>query len=556
MVFSRPQTRWLGCSVLVTWLYAIVPLIQAFRDDFVVDSDARQHVFWMARFLDPGLFPNDWIADYHQSVAPVGYALLYRLAAAVGIEPFAFNKLLPPVLATIAIGFVFRFCREIGLSLARAFLATVLLNQALWIRYDIVTGTARSFIYPLLALFLFHLARKEAIGIAGAIVLQGLFYPQCVLVACGTLVLRIFRSWRKGRSEAIASYLLGMVAGVLVLLPYVLQGTPFDPAIDAATARQMPEFLPGGRVEFFHANAIEFLLWGKRSGLLPRIDRVSVWLWLGVLLPVSLWRARWQGQTAAPAARRERLGILSDVAIASVGVFGLAHLVLFRIHHPSRYTMHSLLMVLAIAAAIWLAPKLGRARSWLQRRIGAYGAIAIFTALLAIVPPLAYGYRFKYKQGPAPELYTFLQAQPPATMTASLSRLGNDLPSHARRGILASPMYAIPYHVGYYREIQNRVAATLAAQYTTDPAVLARVVRQYGIDFFLLDRDAFAPNYLTGGDRRWLRPFAGWQQAADSRQAGSSPSALERQRNHCVAIAGETWELLDAACATGEPRRR
>ena len=67
----------LGFAVVCSWL----ALKEAFSSQWVVQDDARQHVFWMLRYLDPELFPQDLIADYFQSVAPVGYTSLYKLAA-------------------------------------------------------------------------------------------------------------------------------------------------------------------------------------------------------------------------------------------------------------------------------------------------------------------------------------------------------------------------------------------------------------------------------------------------------------------------------------------
>jgi len=536
-----PSRRWLALSLAITLAYAIVPLGQAFRGEFVVDSDARQHVFWMARFLDPGLFPNDWIADYHQFVAPWGYAQLYRLAAIAGIEPFTLNKLLPPILAAIAAFYVFRCCRAIGSSPPAAFLATLLLNQTIWMRYDITTGTARSFIYPLFAAFLFYFARRQAIGVAIAIALQGLFYPQGVLIACGTVGLGWLRAaWRAralpdGRTTAIA--VAGLAAGFCVLLPYALRSSPFGPAIDAATARQMLEFLPGGRVDFFHENPIEFFLYGKRSGMFPKLDWTPAWIWFGALLPIARWRK------FKLDADRHKLGILADVAIASIGLFAVAHLMLFRIHHPSRYTMHSLLVVLAIAASVWVAPILRRVRNGLQRRIGRRGAIAVLAAIAIVIPAAGHEYHFKYRQGKAPALYEYLKTQPRDAMTATLSRLGNGIPSHAQRSVLASVMFAMPYHVGYYDEISRRIEATIAAQYTTDPQVLADTIERYDIDFWLLDRDAFSPDYLTANE--WLRPFA----AREAAIARAGRTVLEASRDRCTVAAGERWQLVDAACA-------
>ena len=74
---SRNQVIfWFTLSITLVVTYAILGLQQAFGSEYVVQDDARQHVFWMARFLDTNLFPNDFIADYFQSVAPVGYSTL------------------------------------------------------------------------------------------------------------------------------------------------------------------------------------------------------------------------------------------------------------------------------------------------------------------------------------------------------------------------------------------------------------------------------------------------------------------------------------------------
>src|SRR3712207_5796362 len=78
---------WFSLSLTFAAIFALWGLKQGFSSEYVVQDDARQHVFWMQRFLDPTLFPNDLIADYFQSVAPSGYIAVYRLMAALGINP-------------------------------------------------------------------------------------------------------------------------------------------------------------------------------------------------------------------------------------------------------------------------------------------------------------------------------------------------------------------------------------------------------------------------------------------------------------------------------------
>ena len=98
----------LWLSIALFFPYAVASLHRALASPYVVQDDARQHVFWAYRFVDPGLFPGDLIADYFQAVAPLGYSMLYEAAAAAGIEPLLLSKLLPVALGLIATWYCYR----------------------------------------------------------------------------------------------------------------------------------------------------------------------------------------------------------------------------------------------------------------------------------------------------------------------------------------------------------------------------------------------------------------------------------------------------------------
>ena len=70
-------------------------------DPLVVQDDARQHVFWMQRLVDPSLLQDDLFADYFASQAPPGFVLLYR-GLLLFANPLTASKLLPPVLGLLA----------------------------------------------------------------------------------------------------------------------------------------------------------------------------------------------------------------------------------------------------------------------------------------------------------------------------------------------------------------------------------------------------------------------------------------------------------------------
>ncbi|NJN30140.1 MAG: hypothetical protein HC824_06635 [Synechococcales cyanobacterium RM1_1_8] len=249
---------------------------QAFSAPFVIQDDARQHIFWMRRFLDPELFPNDLIADYFESVAPAGYSLLYRIAALLGFDPILFSKLLPLGLSLIAVSYCFGLSLTIFPLPVAAFSSALLLAQSLCFTDTLVSGIQKAFIYPFVCAFLYYLAQRRWLGTVISLVLLGGFYPQMVLIAAGTLALQLLVwqrqkwGWRLGWTGDRQTWrisLLGLGTAFAVLLPYALGDSGYGPVVSADQARQMPEFFKGGRARYFRDDNPGEYWFGGRSGL-------------------------------------------------------------------------------------------------------------------------------------------------------------------------------------------------------------------------------------------------------------------------------------------------
>ena len=200
---SALRRFWLIISLFFAALYSCLGLLQAFRGEYIVQDDVRQHVFWMWRFVDPDLLVNDLITDYFESVAPAGYHALNRVMAALGIHPLLFCKILPPILGFILTIYGFLLCLEIMPIPAIAFVSTVIFNQSLWMEGDLGSGTPRAFIFPLLLPFLYYLLcwnekhwKRTAIACSGIIILEGLFYQPMVLISLAILGWRLLQ-WDK-----------------------------------------------------------------------------------------------------------------------------------------------------------------------------------------------------------------------------------------------------------------------------------------------------------------------------------------------------------------------
>ncbi|NJK39958.1 MAG: hypothetical protein HC920_21035 [Oscillatoriales cyanobacterium SM2_3_0] len=557
---DRTQHIWLSLSLVFAVIYGLLSLKQAFAQANLVQDDARQHIFWMLRFIDPGLFPGDLIADYFQSVAPAGYTAVYQLGAWWGVNPLVFCRILPPILAIISTGYFFYFCLEILPIPLTGFIGSLILNQVIWLKDDVASGTPRAFIYPIFIAFLYYLLRNSRVGVGIAVLLMGLFYPQYVFVACGILILRLF-VWKSGLLQLTSQRTdlqisgLGLVGGILVLLPYALHTSEFGPTINRAQAMQSLEFFPNGRSMFFHADPFDFWLTGRRSGMFPKSLLTPVTQSAGLLLPILLIF-----RNAFPLSHQinSKIWVLFQLLISAVFMFFMAHAWLFKLHLPSRYTGLSFRIIMATATAIALTLIIDGLFKWIESQKNSVQNLKRFNTFLAgglisgILISLLFYPSFvpffplvKYRVGEMTGLYSFFQQQPKDIMIASLSGEVNQLPTFARRSILVGREYTIPYHLGYYRQLNQRTLDLLRAHYTPDLTGLKNFIQTYGIDFFLIEQSAFTPDFFEHND--WILEFPPGQTAFKQIQTGKFP-ALSTRMNQCLALHYRHFFVVDGAC--------
>ncbi len=561
----HPRVRWwLGLTLLYSTLIAVLIGDSISGNPYALADDARQHVFWMLRFTDPALFANDWIADYYQSVSPIGYIWLYRLAALVGLSPLLLCKLLPPVLIVLTAGITFFTVLELSALPAAGFAASALLTQSVEYTGTVASGTSKAFVYGLMLLFIYAWLRKSLVWSWSAIALQGMFYPQTVLLTAGLLVLGLVER-RQGRwrlSPDRQRWWLtggGLIIATLVILYYALSTSQFGPTMTAAEALTMPEFFRGGRTNFFQTTWLDALLYG-RGGLRLDTAMTPVTNLLGLLLPLMI---RWPRRFPLAPSIRPEIDLLPKLVVTAVFWFVAAHALLFKLYLPSRYTGRFLLIVFVlaggIATVVLIESLLRGAIALLQltatgratRRSGLASlptALAGALALLVVLYPLTMpGYpSTSMVRGNAPELYTFLATTPKESLVASLSVETSNIPSFSQRAVLLSSEIAIPYHAGYYEEIRQRAKALIAAQYSADPQVVTAFIERYGVTHWLLETTAFDVHALNRD--RWVQqyqPEAG--QATTVLANGQSP-LLQTLGDRCVTFQTPQHTVLDARC--------
>ncbi|MGB3514142.1 MAG: hypothetical protein WBA93_34030 [Microcoleaceae cyanobacterium] len=552
---ATPIRFWFYLSLGFAVICGILGIIPAFSSEYVVQDDARSHVFWMARFLNPQLFPQDIIADYFQSVAPAGYTYFYQLFSVIGIQPLLLNKLLPIILGLITTAYCFGVVMEILPVPLAGFLSTLFLNQNLWLKDDLISATPRAFFYPLFLAFLYYFLRLSWLGVGLAIALIGLFYPQGVLLCVAVLVLDFLRFRNRQKFIILA---IGCCTAFFVLLPYALNASEYSPIITLAEAQKLPEFWPGGRASFFSDNSFDFWLTGDRSGIIPPEWLSKFFLppqvWAGLLLLIFL------SSNYFPQAKKvtHKIILLPELALASTGIFLAAHFFLFRLHHPSRYSQHSLRIIMAIAGGIAFTLMIDFVRQKFHllnhpskiKSVGKIQTISIYIVLtlLLLYPALTNNFPVtNYVVGKVPQLYEYLAKQPPDIRIASLALEANNIPTFAKRSILVGSEYALPYHQGYYAEIKRRASDLIQAQYSPNFELVKNFIRKYEIDFWLLDSQALTLEYVSKNHRiAQLNAIAAAEVKIKMRN-GNIPVLLSLLKS-CQVLDINDLVLLDAKC--------
>ena len=555
-IYARRSLFWLSLGLFFSLAYSLLALRKAFDGDYIVQDDARQHVFWMSRFIDPELFPNDLIADYYQSIAPWGYKNLYRLAASIGIEPLVFNKFVPTIVGLVMTTYCFAVSLELLPIPFGAYVTTLLFNQNIWVQGSIISGTARDFIYPLFFVFIYYWLRRSLWGVCIALVLVSWFYPSSVLIFAGVLFLQLWRfdgyipRLCKDKQVYLFSC-IGMAVAFVALLPYVLSASEYGPTVTLEQARSLPEFIAGGRAGFFlDDDPWRFWFNASRTGIkLPSALRPQL-AYAGLLLPFLL---RFPLKFPSIAKINPKVTYLRDILIVSFGLFFAAHALLFRLYLPSRYTSRSLKVTIVLAAGIALMLILDAVRNWainnqsVVKSMVAWAAIAILLVSLIGFPITRSNFtNTGYRTGEHPELYRFFQQQPKDIVIASLTSEANLIPSFTKRSVLVAEEYAIPYHWGYYKPLRQRAVDLIEAQYTSDRTTVKDFIDRYGIDFWLIERSSFTPEYLEGS--RWFsdRPSVTPKAIANLRQG--KVGVVASLQESCAVFEDPRYIVLDTKC--------
>lgn len=542
---------WVGQGLIL--LAGVAHIVKGFSDPFLISDDGRQHIFWMARFLDARFFQDDLIADYFSSLVPAMVRWLYEAAAYAGLDPQVLEKLLPLPVALISGWLFFRVARRITRHPTALLFAILLFGQMLWSDDSVPSGTPRAFAYLLLAGFMDGvLSRRHWQSLLFLGLHLGL-YPVLLpltLAAYG-LYLATDAGWRIRLSRDIGAWTV-LIAGALMTVYLAAAPQSFGSLIDGAAAQTMHEFGDDGRLAFFHANPALRWLFGSTSGLLPGpIFRASPFMWMGFALPFLMRRRR---RSEVMSSLQPDVRLLACFAVAGVAVFLLSSLALFQLYLPSRYPHYAWQIVMPLAGGVVLAHLLeqltirGRHRELFSSGrmpvgLAMIGAVAFIWAPSPLVTEFP---RSVYARGGDPALYAFLKRQPDDIVAAGIAEEMDNIPAFTARSVLTSREASIPLVPAYYDRLRERTSDLAAALYATDPAVVAAFIGKYRVTHFFLEAGTYAPGYLTPKKKDWVRSV-GWTEARVA-ELGHGAFVMAALAEACTAAVTNLGRVVDAKC--------
>jgi len=336
-------------------------------EPYSIQDDFR-NFYWMHRFEDASLFPDDPFIGgsiVGGQVGPInlvvdisrpGYGLLFYLGSGL-FDIVTLHKLLVFPLMLVSVFYLFRIGELLrgsgtGFALAMAF---VVLNLASRSDISVASGLPRSFAAPILLGLVYYLMQERTKSALIVLVISSLIYLPVFLLGAVTYGLAALEPadnrWRfRIRWRRIAWLIALFVAAALLLSPLVIGRISnllhaFMERADGSTSILAdPGYSSGGRW-----NLITVFPFLGLGGLFSKIG--GFWQSLSlVVLSLALW-------IQVPQAVGKYPRTLKNLFVASFLLFGLAwfFVLIFSsltLYFPSRYTRISLFLVFLIFAVV------------------------------------------------------------------------------------------------------------------------------------------------------------------------------------------------------------
>jgi hypothetical protein len=473
------------------------------RTDLFYD-DASQHIFWLYRYADPELFPNDLSVAYFMTSAYWGYRALYATIAPLA-DALQASEWIAVLLLAASAFFVWRSAaKSANGTVTYALLAVLALTVLLPLssQRDFLPATAfqRAFALPLLLMTLWALVSGRYIWVGVSWLAAAAIYP-VVLPVQGLTAIAVFARDLITTRRMPASWLANALLGVAALASAAIGVTvppEIGPAYTYEQAMRLPEFSADGRLPIDPPGILTWvrgtslgLGWRPNVLLLMAAGFGTAWFFGRLrLIPFAAWA----------------------MAAAGVGLWAAMRLfpeaLMFGLYLPNRHSRWAIGIFGIFAIAAGTAAAFERASRLLRRHEPSLldRWIVIGAPMVGIAVLLPSGIRtWTYPVDVDLEnTYAFIATLPKDTLVAAHPDLADYVPLRAHRSVLTSTEISMAWMQNYYAVMKPRVEASLRAAYAVNIEEVDAALVPFGVDVMLSGPPAwqrdryFAPfNELT-----------------------------------------------------------
>ncbi len=507
---------------------------------YLVNDDVRQQIYWMQRWLDPGLYQDDLLTRYAQAYVPWGVQAVYWLASWL-VEPVTFSNILTGILYVISAGFVFGIGLQFRDDLT-AVLATVSFFLCAAFLHKMAGGLSRTYVVPLLAAYLYFLSVGRVFAASIVILLESIFNPY-VFMLCflthglyvahkfgpslflrtldradgiapglglprlwGRLAEHLPRQWLKRSAAGFGPtpwelLLLNLPVCIAVLVVAIHYGFGRSPELGGLVSWDQMV----GKIEYTAAGRYELVP-------LPSMLYEVVRPWLQNLF-IGRWAALWgiPGVLALVVTVRYAIGngtsrvewsgftVFGYLLPASLILYTFACIFLAKLFVPRRYIEYSLNFLNCMALGVCL--RLVAARLNLRPV-----AFWVLTTLLVLLSAVRLHNMALYDYSPHAGLFRFLQGVPKESLIAGHPEMMDSVPTFARRKAFVTCELSHTWVQPYWDTIRKRTSDLFRAYYAEDPAEIRRFCREHGISYMVVREEDFSRERLKYGGI-YFEPF-------------------------------------------------
>jgi len=488
----------------------------AITNEYCVMDDVRQQVYWMQRWIDPGLYDNDLLSRYAQNYVPWGVQAVYFLGSFL-MNPVQFTKVTAFFLYLATIGFIYGLARRFRDDFTAVTIVCVAFFFPGYLQ-KISGGLSQGFAYPLLAAHLYCLSKDQMGWAAVVLFLQSWFNPyiftlslvtHSFFVLQGQLVPWVFERrfrWRWDWKELarVLGKNIPVVLGIMVmLLKYAVMASPeFGDIVTWKDMEGNAEYSEQGRTDDLPPPSLLWELLVPWSYFFPfHSDYPMIFTGcVGIVVAcvaLALLRAK-------DIVEFRGFRVFWYLLPASFLLYGISHLLLLRLFIPNRYVELSLTLFYTVA--------LGVAISGVLRLRGAVRwASPLLLMVIAVIGGLRNHNVSIYDYSHCEPVYRFIETLPKESLLAGHPEFMDNAQTFGRRKAFATYELSHPYRRAYWAVMKKRLYDLFDAYYAADHKALREFSDYYGIDYLIVRESDFSDSALVAGSI-YFEPFGTYVQ--------------------------------------------